>query len=264
MFFRACKRELYKTIMHRPTWALIVCSVLVAVIINSTGGIYSATKLERLYGNQPVSVAATALGLEGEVTADNLIEAVMEKQFYAVFRHTSSGLAWISIVFAAYFVCNDYHERGIETLFTHGASKRTVFWSKWISCMVTFWLTAMIILMIMMFRYTVLSRQSAGLVTRDFLLYSLMILAFGSQCALIAFVCRNMLWTAGVTFAVMMLQNISPIMDPIRIMQYENLWKSDAPLALTQMALTNSITLLVVCTVVARICFQKMELKREV
>lgn len=264
MFFRACKREFYKTVMHRPTWALFVCSVLVALIINSTGAIYSATKLKRLYGEQPVSVAATALGLEGNVTSDNIIELALEKQFFAVFRHTASGIAWISIVFAAYFVCNEYHERGFDALLSHGVSKRTIFWAKWISCMAAFWLAATIILLIMMLRYTVLSKQSMDLIARDLLLYSLMIFAYGSQCIFIAFLCRNMLWTAGITFVMLLLQNISPILHPLQIMQYENLWKMDAPESLTKMALTNSFALLLICTIAARICFQKMELKREV
>jgi ABC-type transport system involved in multi-copper enzyme maturation permease subunit len=237
--------------------------VVVALLINGTGGIYTATAISRRYGDS-TSYAATALGLGEDVTSENLVDTVLDKQFPAVFRHTASGLLWISFVFAAYFICNDYHERGFEALFTHGASKRTVFWSKWLSCLVAFWLTAMVILLIMLLRYTALSHQPAELILRNLLLYSLMILSYGAQCAMIAFICRNTLWTAGVCFAVTVLQNFSPITHPMQILQYENLWKADGSAALFSTAIISSLVLLAGATVIARVCFQCMELKREV
>lgn len=266
MVFRIFKREIYKNLLHRPTIMLVLGAIIIALMINRIGGIYTKTEINRRYSQYSVAMVATAVGIDvsefdGETEIENVI---LKHQFPTVFKQTSSGLCWVSILFMALFICNEFHERGFESMLEHGATKRSIFWVKWLSASISFWVTSMLVLLVMLFRYTLLKEVPSHLLFQNILLYSVIVSSHGALCILIAILFRNVLWTSGVTFIVILIQSVFPLRNPIQMLSNEVLWTTDTKVDLIKTAVNISLGQLVVCTIIACLAFQIMDLKREV
>ena len=265
MLFSIFKRETYRILHHRPTIVLLLGAILFALVINGMGGIYSKTEIQRKYA-QSSTMAAISLGIDISEFKDGteIEDVILTHQFPTTFKQTSSGLCWISILFMAYFICSEYHERGYESMLEHGATKQSIFWVKWVSVSISFWVVSLFILFIMLFRYTLLKEIPSHSLFRNILIYSVIVLSHGALCILISFLFRNILWASGVTFIVILIQSIFSPHGPMQMLNNEALWTIASQTDLIKTAVYNSAGQLVICTIIACLAFQLMELKREV
>lgn len=269
---RLVRMQLFRWI-KRP-WSLLFLAVIICIYVglsiaplrNITS--YSAF-MGRYDGMDPKNVAIAVLGEpRDDLSLVEIFEEFMASKgdwlYLRSFVNSSSGVTWISVLMASFFLCRDLNEDSVRPMLLAGYRRGSVF--AWLVVRYYFYgiiINVIAIMMVCLAWDIDLSTYPHAYVFSTQFRYLLYSLSLFSYSMLIAFLLKNPVLSALVSFVFLLImtrvRNLFPSFSPMSVISKEEHWMMTTGPDVYMSYVIASIVIIVVCIAISYFVFRRRD-----
>ena len=258
----------------RP-WILLFLAILIAVYVwMAVSPLRNATsygKFMNTYGDmEPRLVSYAVLGeARPDLSLDAIYKEFMTRQsgwlYVRSFVNSSSGMAWISCLMAAFFLCRDLGEDSVRPMLLCGYRRSSVFiWLVVRYYILGIVITAVALAFVRSAWSLKLSSFPSGYVVNTQLRYLLYSLSTFSYPLLIAFLLKNPILSTVATFILQLLINylickLFPAFSPVSVVTKEAHWEAAAAPGAYVSYVIAALVIIAVCVAASWFVFRRRD-----
>ena len=269
---RLIKMQSFRT-MKRP-WVLLFLVVIIAIYfwmaVSPLRNATSYSVVMNRYGEmKPENVAIAVLGeARPDLTLDEIYDEFIASQsdwlYVRSFVNSSSGMAWISCLMAAFFLCRDLGENSVRPILIAGYKRSSVF----IWLVVRYFIFGILITVITLAFVRMSWRVHLGSFPKDYvfstqmryLLYSLYLFSYPM---LLAFLLKNPILSAVGSFILVLILtrvcNLFPSFSPMSVIPEEEHWLMTTGPDVYMHYVIAAIVIIVVCITASYLVFRRRD-----